>query len=500
MPVTEIDKKNQSLDQQSQSEQSQSQSQSQPSSSQSLQQQEDSQQLPDAEDIESTNNLIDSLTTQQQQEQLFNKLQQLHQLRNQDFVSDDEITQSHITDNSTYYGPLHDKFFFHSQSQPQHHQHHHQRYQTLSQQQNKLLLSEDGSNGIDSEQNTLCPVIHNGSSTFNLAPENADQEHKHDIELQLHLKQQQQQQEKEAEEEKRRRQQQQERELSLNNQVRKGYSLDYFDQFNNVHNGINNYQASVFDNRYLQPNSLFIGEQQSGKASFHIKVEFKTVDLFNSMITGFLQINGLTDKDSEITTYFKGEIINNPLNHFILRNNNIEGDSDVGVNSFENPSIQKYSFVTENKQWGSFAKNDYEHWKKLTQSTTFLSDEELIKRLEKVQRGEQDDQYIYMRWKEEFLLPDSRIKQITGASFEGFYYIVLNIGGGGNNNNGRFGKGRSLSTSSSASSSSSSSSLCDGLLPGGISGLYYHKSSEKFQSLSLRHVDDKVDVGTFDFV
>ena len=106
MPVTEIDKKNQSLDQQSQS-----QSQSQPSSSQSLQQQEDSQQLPDAEDIESTNNLIDSLTTQQQQEQLFNKLQQLHQLRNQDFVSDDEITQSHITDNSTYYGPLHDKFF-----------------------------------------------------------------------------------------------------------------------------------------------------------------------------------------------------------------------------------------------------------------------------------------------------------------------------------------------------------------------------------------------------
>ena len=72
----------------------------------------------------------------------------------------------------------------------------------------------------------------------------------------------------------------------------------------------------------------------------------------------------------------------------------------------------------------------------------------------------------------------------------------MNIGGGGNNNNGRFGKGRSLSTSSSASSSSSSSSLCDGLLPGGISGLYYHKSSEKFQSLSLRHVDDKVDVGT----
>ena len=110
------------------------------------------------------------------------------------------------------------------------------------------------------------------------------------------------------------------------------------------------------------------------------------------------------------------------MNHFILRNNNIEGDSDVGVNSFENPSIQKYSFVTENKQWGSFAKMIM-NIGKIDPINYILSDEELIKRLEKVQRGEQDDQYIYMRWKEEFLLPDSRIKQITGASFEGF--IIL---------------------------------------------------------------------------
>ena len=118
----------------------------------------------------------------------------------------------------------------------------------------------------------------------------------------------------------------------------------------------------------------------------------------------------------------------------------------------------------------------------MTQSTTFLSDDKLIKRLEKVQRGEEDDQYIYMRWKEEFLLPDSRIKQITGASFEGFYYIVLNIGGYSNNSNDL-------------------SKKYNGLMPGGISGLYYHKSSEKFQSLSLRHVDNHVvDSGTFDFI
>ena len=31
-----------------------------------------------------------------------------------------------------------------------------------------------------------------------------------------------------------------------------------------------------------------------------------------------------------------------------------------------------------------------------------------------------------MRWKEHFLVPDHRVKTITGASFEGFYYIAFN--------------------------------------------------------------------------
>ena len=43
-----------------------------------------------------------------------------------------------------------------------------------------------------------------------------------------------------------------------------------------------------------------------------------------------------------------------------------------------------------------------------------LSDEELIKRLEKYNEENKMINIFYMRWKEEFLLPDSRIKQITG--------------------------------------------------------------------------------------
>ncbi|CAI5758164.1 unnamed protein product [Candida verbasci] len=206
------------------------------------------------------------------------------------------------------------------------------------------------------------------------------------------------------------------------------YSLDYFDNFKQPDSFIPNYSST-----YLQPNSKFKGQQKSGDKIFQIKVEFKTVDLSNSLCTGFLQIYGLTDEFSEIITYFKGEIINNPLNN------------SANVN---------YSFITENKNWGSFPKNDYEHWKKLTNDeSNLLSDLQLIEKLNKIKENQDDGSghFIYMRWKEEFLLPDSRIKQISNASFEGFYYIVLNV------------------------------------LNGEISGLYYHHSSEKFQSLNLKY-------------
>ena len=33
---------------------------------------------------------------------------------------------------------------------------------------------------------------------------------------------------------------------------------------------------------------------------------------------------------------------------------------------------------------------------------------------------------IFMRWKESFLVPDHRVREICGASFEGFYYICFN--------------------------------------------------------------------------
>lgn len=65
-----------------------------------------------------------------------------------------------------------------------------------------------------------------------------------------------------------------------------------------------------------------------------------------------------------------------------------------------------------------------------------------------------DTDYVFMRWKEHFLVPDHTIKDISGASFAGFYYICFQ---------------KSKAT---------------------IEGYYYHRSSEWFQSLNLTHVPE----------
>lgn len=218
-------------------------------------------------------------------------------------------------------------------------------------------------------------------------------------------------------------------------------------------------------NSYLRPNAIYIGEQQLSSSKYHIKVEFKTVDLQNSLVTGFLQINGLTDDNPVITTCFRGEIINNPINTY---------------KCYKSSLVKRYSFKTENKQWGSYFENDLDHWRKLTGSYD-LNDAQLKKKLSNIQNGKEASNMIYMRWKEEFLLPDSRIKQIANASFEGFYYIVLNIDGDASGDTNHYG------------------SFNSNIIPGSISGLYYHKTNDKFQSLSLRYVKSQNYSNTFEF-
>lgn len=248
------------------------------------------------------------------------------------------------------------------------------------------------------------------------------------------------------------------------------YPYTYTDPYSQFFTGVpapfGNTQLPELHNTYLRPNARFVGEQQSGTSRYDIKVELKTVDLLSSVVTGFFQISGLTDEHPLITTCFKGEIINNPLNRLEW------GNSDLPT--------KRYSFITEENNWSSFPKNDLEHWKNLTGCPSHYSEVDLRKKLHLIQSGKQDPLYVYMRWKEEFLLPDLRVKSLTGASFEGFYYVVLNIGSGPEDTN--------------------SERFLSNIIPGTMSGLYFYTQLEKFQSLSLRYVEDRGASQSFDFV
>jgi hypothetical protein len=102
----------------------------------------------------------------------------------------------------------------------------------------------------------------------------------------------------------------------------------------------------------------------------------------------------LTEDHPTLTTYFEGEIIGS-----------------------------KYSFLTQHEDWGSTDKVDLQHWAKFSAFRPYQK---------QARKGHfhipalAQKENIFMRWKEHFLVPDHRVRTITGASFEGFYYICFN--------------------------------------------------------------------------
>jgi hypothetical protein len=182
---------------------------------------------------------------------------------------------------------------------------------------------------------------------------------------------------------------------------------------------------------FLRAGSRFHGTQQSERQVYEVQVEIKHVDMRESFLCGYLRIQGLTEDHPTLTTYFEGEIIGS-----------------------------KYSFLTQHQDWGSTDKVDLQHWAK------FLAFRPFQKQARKgnlhipnlAQR-----ENIFMRWKEHFLVPDHRVRTISGASFEGFYYICFNQ------------------------------------IQGTVSGIYFHAKSEKFQQLELKHVEDRGCFGAMEF-
>jgi len=102
----------------------------------------------------------------------------------------------------------------------------------------------------------------------------------------------------------------------------------------------------------------------------------------------------LTPEHATLTTYFEGEIIG-----------------------------PRYTFQTRHESWGATEKDDMKHW------ANFPTWKPLAKQAKKADfhyKNSTNRENMFMRWKEKFLVPDHRVREITGASFEGFYYICFN--------------------------------------------------------------------------
>lgn len=122
--------------------------------------------------------------------------------------------------------------------------------------------------------------------------------------------------------------------------------------------------------------------------------------------------SGLTEDHPTLTTYFEAEIIGT-----------------------------KYTFLTKHQSWGATDKTDLQHWARFPAWRPLARS---ARKSEFTYKNFTQHPDIFMRWKEYFLVPDHRVRTISGASFEGFYYICFNQ------------------------------------IKGTVSGIYFHAKSEKY--------------------
>ncbi|KAI5298155.1 hypothetical protein KEM56_004275, partial [Ascosphaera pollenicola] len=90
--------------------------------------------------------------------------------------------------------------------------------------------------------------------------------------------------------------------------------------------------------------------------------------------------------------------------------------------------------------WGADEDSDLEHWTRFEplRALRHQARQPKFSMENFLQRN-----HIFMRWKEQFLVEDHRVRQLHGASFDGFYYICLDQ------------------------------------ITGGIQGIYYHQRSDR---------------------
>jgi len=156
----------------------------------------------------------------------------------------------------------------------------------------------------------------------------------------------------------------------------------------------------------FQPYAKYTGNQQSDRQTYNVEVTILTVDMEQSSMSGYLAIHGLTPEHPLLQTFFTGEIVGGPN--------------------------QRYSFKTMDPMWGANDKVDLQHWLRFPPWRHLSSHAKRDMSFDFPLDHEPwwTQEHVFMRWKEHFLVPDHRQSNIAGASFEGFYYICMNMAEG----------------------------------------------------------------------
>lgn len=188
-----------------------------------------------------------------------------------------------------------------------------------------------------------------------------------------------------------------------------------------------------YTSSYLRPGSKFHGHQESGQSVYDVQVTIKHVDMENAFLCGYLQIEGLTETHPLLITYFEGEMVSD-----------------------------KYSFYTQRVNWGANEEVDINHWSRFS---SWRQNASKYKQENYIHKDFHNQRYIYMRWKEAFLVPDAHARNLQDASYAGFYYI------------------------------------CFDQWDGSISGYYFHENWDKYQQLELTFSRDgsKQNTQVFEF-
>ncbi|GAA5883338.1 hypothetical protein JCM16303_006696 [Sporobolomyces ruberrimus] len=146
----------------------------------------------------------------------------------------------------------------------------------------------------------------------------------------------------------------------------------------------------------LHPGSTWVGVQRSGRNSYDVKVQIDTVDIEAGTLAGTLEIKHLTPELESLVTFFEGEIV-----------------SETGP-----------GFLTAN--YGATKEDDMRHWRRFPPFTRNRLEQQMNGPNLNL-RGASKKPYLFMRWKERFVLPEHKVDAIHGASFAGLYYICLDF-------------------------------------------------------------------------